>query len=391
MDIAEITSLRKTGADALRRGDARAARDSFQRLADAGQADVNIWVALAGACGRLGDLAMAHAAADKALALDARNLRGLIVKADLLAHQNDIRGALAFYMVAVQSSPPLNELTADLRVEIQRADAMCRKHGRALESVLMDRLTKAGFGKRPSTARFAHSLDLVFGRRQIYFQAPRYYFFPGLPQIQFYDREAFPWLDKVEAATSDIREELLRVMDDPQAFTPYVESDPNQPPNPQDRMRDNPEWSAFYLWKNGEALTANVDRCPKTMQALSEVPFPRISNRSPSILFSMMRPGAHIPAHNGFVNTRLICHLPVIVPGGCYFRVGNEEREWSEGKAWVFDDTMEHEAWNRSDRPRVVLLFETWRPELSEEERELVRTMLEAMDEHGGVRTAWTA
>ena len=155
-------------------------------------------------------------------------------------------------------------------------------------------------------------------------------------------------------------------------------------------MLDNPEWSAFYLWKNGEPVAENVARCPKTMAALATVPFPQVPHRSPSILFSMMRPGAHIPPHNGFVNTRLICHLPVIVPGGCYFRVGNEEREWVEGKACVFDDTIEHEAWNRSDRTRVVLLFETWRPELTEEERTLVRAMFEAIDSQGGA-PAWSS
>jgi aspartyl/asparaginyl beta-hydroxylase (cupin superfamily) len=110
----------------------------------------------------------------------------------------------------------------------------------------------------------------------------------------------------------------------------------------------------------------------------------------PSILFSVLRPGAHIPAHNGFVNTRLICHLPLVVPPGCAFRVGNETREWVEGKAWLFDDTIEHEAWNRSGETRVVLLFEVWRPELGEEERRLVAAMFEAIDAQGGARAAWS-
>jgi aspartate beta-hydroxylase len=390
MDIAEITNLRKTGADALRRGDARAARDSFQRLADAGQADVNIWVALAGACGRLGEVAAAHSAADRALQLDATNLRALIVKADLFAHERDARAALAFYMTAVQAAPALNELTTDLRSDLQRAEAMCRMYGQQVEAQLMGRLEKAGYGVRASTARFAESLELLLGRRQIYFQAPRYYYFPGLPQVQFHDRDALPWLDDVEAATADIREELMQVLQDPQALQPYVKSDPKRPRNPDDRMADNPEWSAFYLWKDGQPVAENVARCPRTMAALSGVPFPRVNNRSPSILFSVLRPGAHIPAHNGFVNTRLICHLPLIVPPGCRFRVGNEVREWREGKAWAFDDTIEHEAWNPTDKPRAVLLFEFWRPELSQEERGLVTAMLEALDAQGGEQAAWS-
>jgi aspartyl/asparaginyl beta-hydroxylase (cupin superfamily) len=89
------------------------------------------------------------------------------------------------------------------------------------------------------------------------------------------------------------------------------------------------------------------------------------------------------------VNTRLICHLPLVVPGGCGFRVGNETREWVEGKAWAFDDTIEHEAWNSSDRTRVILLFEIWRPELTEAERGLVTSMFEAIDAAGVERPPW--
>jgi aspartyl/asparaginyl beta-hydroxylase (cupin superfamily) len=89
------------------------------------------------------------------------------------------------------------------------------------------------------------------------------------------------------------------------------------------------------------------------------------------------------------VNTRLICHLPLIVPGGCRLRVGNDTRALVEGKAWLFDDTMEHEAWNDSDRTRVILLFEIWRPELTEEERRLVSATFEAIDAHRGTTPAW--
>jgi aspartyl/asparaginyl beta-hydroxylase (cupin superfamily) len=56
----------------------------------------------------------------------------------------------------------------------------------------------------------------------------------------------------------------------------------------------------------------------------------------------------------------------------------------------VFDDTMEHEAWNLSDDVRVVLLFEIWRPELSHEERSLVRSMFAAIDQYQGPSSAWS-
>ena len=64
--------------------------------------------------------------------------------------------------------------------------------------------------------------------------------------------------------------------------------------------------------------------------------------------------------------------MPLIVPSDCTFRVGNETRVWEYGKAWVFDDTIEHEAANSSDRQRVILIFDIWNPALTEAERELV-------------------
>ena len=130
-------------------------------------------------------------------------------------------------------------------------------------------------------------------------------------------------------------------------------------------------------------MAENAARCPKTLDALADAPLARVPGRSPSILYSLLRPGARIPPHTGEVNTRLICHLPLIVPDPCSFRVGNDTRAPVEGRAWVFDDTIEHEAWNGSERTRVILLFEIWRPELTAAERALVSAMFEAIDAYG--------
>ena len=80
------------------------------------------------------------------------------------------------------------------------------------------------------------------------------------------------------------------------------------------------------------------------------------------------------------INTRLICHLPLVVPPGCGFRVGNETREWEPGKLLIFDDTIEHEAWNDSSEDRIILIFDVWRPELRDDERRAVTMMFEAID-----------
>jgi aspartyl/asparaginyl beta-hydroxylase (cupin superfamily) len=178
-------------------------------------------------------------------------------------------------------------------------------------------------------------------------------------------------------------------MKDGGAFSPYVTGDSNRPRKTQQGMLNNPDWSAFFLWKNGDVVADNAARCPETMRALRNAPLAVVPNRSPSVLFSLLRPGMHIPPHNGLVNTRLICHLPLIVPAGCTFRVGNDVRDWRQGKAWAFDDTIEHEAWNNSEETRVILLFDIWRPELTEEERSLVVGLFEAIDAHSGAKPQW--
>ena len=384
----DFATLRNDGVEALRRGDAPRARKSFERAIAAGGNDAGLFVGLAYACRAQGDPVATLAAAERALALEPGNLRALLIKADQLAASGDERGASAFYMAAVRGAPAEDRLPADLRAELARAADLCNRYAARFESFLRESIAARGI-VGATQGRFAESLDILTGRRSACLQRPRYYYFPGLAPIPFHDRADFPFLDELEAATLGIRDELRDVMAGGPAFEPYVRSDPSRPRREQAGMLDNPDWGAFYLWKDGELVADNAARCPRTMRALESVPLCRVTNRSPSVLFSLLRPGAHIPAHNGMVNTRLIGHLPLIVPPGCRFRVGNETREWVEGKAWLFDDTIEHEAWNGSEETRVILLFETWRPELSAEERALVDAMFAAIDAHSGQKPQW--
>jgi len=384
----DVRAVTQSGIDALNKGNPRTARESFERIVAAGKADAATYLGLAYACSGLNENAAALAAVDKVLAQEPRNLRALILKADRLAQIGDARAAASFYNFALQAAPPPDQLPNDLKSELSRAQAMCERYAAQFEAFLMERLGGGRPVDGPAT-RFGQSIDILLGKKKIYFQQPHTYFFPELPQIQFYDRNQFPCLDKVEAATPDIRAELMEIMKERSAFRPYIQGDPKRPRKEDSGMQDNLDWSAFYLCKDGEIVPANAARCPKTMEALADVPFSRVQNRSPAILFSLLRPGARIPPHSGLVNTRLICHLPLIVPPNCGFRVGNDSRVPVEGKAWLFDDTMEHEAWNDSNQPRVILLFEIWRPELTEEERGQVRSMFEAIDAYSGEKPAW--
>lgn len=379
----------RAGAEALNRGQPDRARTCFANAIACGPADASIWLGLAQACRSLKDEPGCAAAIDKALALEPRNIRALIMKADLLAEVGDSRAASSFYFGAVRLAPAGDQIPSDLAPDLRRAQKMCERYAAEYTTYLSERLATAGFDAVRSSRRFAQALDILSGRKRIYVQQPRYFYFPGLPQIQFHGRSGFPWLEDIERSTDDIRAELLEIMKDGGAFAPYLQGDPNRPHKDQDGMLNNPDWSACYLWKNGEVVLENAARCPRTLRALDNVPLARIPNRSPSILFSLLRPGAHIPPHNGLINTRLICHLPLIVPGECRFRVGNETLDWVEGRAWVFDDTIEHEAWNNSDRTRVILLFDIWQPELSSEEQGLLTALFGAIDSYSGRKPEW--
>ena len=186
----------------------------------------------------------------------------------------------------------------------------------------------------------------------------------------------------MEDRTPDIQAELRTVLAEDQAsFRPYIERGAGHLGG-QDHhhLLDNTDWSAFYLWKDGQKIEANCTRCPITTAALERVPLDFADGKCPSVLFSVLKPGAHIPPHNGMVNTRLICHLPLIVPGPAWLRVGSETHHWQEGRMVIFDDTIEHEAKNEADETRIVLLFDVWRPELSDQERREVATLLGAID-----------
>ncbi len=224
--------------------------------------------------------------------------------------------------------------------------------------------------------RFSESVDILTGRTPIYLQQPLKYYFPGLPQQAFYPREAFPWAAELEAQTSAIRAELLSVMQVEGQFAPYLENTADAPEQRTHRLVGSTDWSAFYLWKDGRRVDHNCALCPVTAAAIEKLPLDFLEGQAPSVLFSMLKPGAHIPVHHGLINTRLICHLPLLVPGPAWLRVGAKRHNWREGELVVFDDSFEHEAKNEASETRVVLLFDIWRPELTPAERDQVARLM---------------
>jgi len=326
--------------------------------------------------------------AERRLQIDPRDLRALIAKGDALEGLGDGRAAASFYSVALRGAGDGRNLPPDLLADLRRAQAATQAQAQRFQTHLNDSLQKVGFDAAVSSDRFALSLDLMAGRKQLYQQQPLFYLFPGLPQIQFQPRETLPWLAQVEQATADIRAELEALLEESSLFRPYVEKRADRPNGDTVGMVDNPDWSALFLWKDGVEQEL-AGRCPRTLEALEGLPLCRVPGRTPSILFSKLTPGARIPPHHGLINTRLICHLPLIAPPGSRFRVGNDIREWKEGQAWAFDDTIEHEARNDSALDRTILIFDVWKPELTEEERDLVSALFKSIDDYGAGGGAW--
>ena len=388
MSVRPPLQLLQSAVAAYRAGDWAAARVRLDEAISGGGADADALALLAACCVRLGDYRAAETAADRALVMNARSLRGALAKADVLATRGAHREASFYFNAFARLAGEAPSLPPDLAEGLQRARVAQERIAGGMQALIDAELEQAGYAVGRSDRRFTHALDILAGRKQPYLQQPQAFYYPELPNIQFYPREQFPWMDAVEAATDAITAELNAILEDRSAFTPYLKTQPGLPSQPDYPLIDSMDWSSCFLWKDGRE-TANAARCPRTMAALESAPLCRVKGRSPQIMFSQLKAGAHIQPHTGFVNTRLTCHLPLIVPPNCQFRVGNDIRSWERGKAWAFDDTIEHEAKNGSDRSRVVLIFDIWRPELSEEERLLVAALLEAIDAYSPQTAVW--
>ncbi len=380
----DLDRAARDALDALRQGDAHRARALFLRVTAAMPDEVGPWYGLARACLDIGDAAAMLAALDHVLRLEPTHISALCMKADHFAGLGDDRAAQAFYRAVVAHAPPPQYAPPAIQDLVRRAERQCAHYSQRYEAHLLGALSHAGFEAGASSRRFAQSVDLLLGKTHIFLQSPTAFYFPELPQRQFYEREEFSWIPALEAQTGAIRDELLDIVGDDLAFRPYVRSDGSRPPKEFGSLRDKPDWSAFYIIENGAIVPEAAARCPKALAAVESTPLCSARGCTPSVIFSLLRPGARIPPHTGHNNARLICHLPLIVPGGCALRVGNETRTWKPGETLIFDDTIEHEAWNDSSEIRVVLLFDVWRPELTLEERALVAATLTAVSDYGG-------
>jgi len=275
------------------------------------------------------------------------------------------------------STPP------GLRPLVERAVNNVRFTRRNLLCSLIEPLVQQ-FG-RDSLSRVEHCLRIYLKEAQPVYpdprQQPTFLFFPDLPPSPYLDLSLFPWIEELQTRTAEIRTELQALLPSSQGRERVFTTDELE----QENLRGldvPPSWNGYYFYRHGERREENCARCPHTIAALDALPLARVRDHAPEVLFSVFTPGTQLAPHRGVTNTRLVGHLPLIVPENCALSVGGEIHHWQEGRIVVFDDTYEHEAWNRSSRTRVVLIFDLWHPMLSEVEREAVAALVEGIGDY---------
>jgi aspartyl/asparaginyl beta-hydroxylase (cupin superfamily) len=324
------------------------------------------------------------AAIEKALELEPRHLSALLQKGQYLEQSGELRSAARTYQNVLACLPAGTEPPPAIRAALNHAkavvDADLASLTASMEQPLAAIREKHG---GPRQRRADMCLDTLLGKRKTFYSQPTWMYFPELPAIEFFERADVPWLDAVDSASEEIRAELMRVLvSDREGLQPYIDFPSTLPLDQWRDLNRSRRWSAYYLWNQGTADAGHLARCPATARVLERVPRPMIESRAPTAFFSILEPKTKIPPHTGVTNTRMTVHLPLIIPEGCAFRVGSTTREWVPGQAWVFDDTIEHEAWNDSDTPRAILIFDIWNPLLTAAERDMIQTATELYVRH---------
>ena len=386
LDDGEAAAHNWLGAHALARSDATAAATHFDAACRREPGERSHWMNLAAAHRALDQAEPEQAALEAALAIDQTDLLALVRIAELHERRGEDRRAAERWTAVLAFSTGISNPSPEFAAILGHAGEFLGRQQRslaaALDGAMIAPLSAATTRDR---RRMQAAADAWLGRRPIYANQCEGLHYPFLPADEFYDRDHFPWLVELEAATATIATELAAILASPEvALTPYISLPPGVPANKWSGLDGSLDWGAFHLWKEGERFDDACARAPQTAAIVEALPMARIDGRAPNVFFSILKAGGHIPAHSGVTNVRSVIHLPLIVPDGCRFRVGGETREWTLGQAFAFDDTIEHEAWNPTPHDRAILIVDAWNPYLSAHEQAMIRDFYKAADGERG-------
>ncbi len=264
-----------------------------------------------------------------------------------------------------------------------KADEKTRQKSLLADTALRDFFSKLhidSLQKVGNPERIVSSLWVQTHNKPVYYKhenhRPWVFYAPDLPQIDVFDHPKDDWCKKLEAAHNDILGEYLEFMDMSKEKHPYVDKN-SMLGEKFNHLRGQDTWTAVHLYKDGKGQEC-IKYFPKTIAALKDAPLVYFFDKPMEVFFSVLKPKIHIPPHFGTANTRLTTHLPLIIPSDkCRIRVNNHIHYWKEGELFWFDDSWDHEAFNDSEEVRVVLIFEAWRPDMSEAEIKAVKQSFE--------------
>jgi len=387
--------LRIVALGALRRADPKRARELLERAAQITPHESAVLYHLARAREACGDPEAALAADAAAVRAEPAHALARLHLALGLERKGEPQRALAHFTRALKEAQASGHwLNAEstpsaLRPLVAHAVGVVRHGRRAYLDQLLNPLTEK-YG-RSALERVYAAIRIYCGEQQAIYpdarQRPTFFYIPGLPSAAYFDRRLFAWLPAYEALYSDIRRELEPLLETSTTRERVFHTGELEAAN----LRGSdvaPSWDGYYFYRHGERREQNCAACPVTARALDALPLIRIREHGPEVMFSVFTAGTHLLPHRGVTNARAVSHLPLIVPADCALSVGGEVHVWREGRTLVFDDTYEHEAWNRSDRVRVILIADVWNPHLDEVERAAIGDVIVAI---GGLRAALEA
>lgn len=388
-------ALRIAGLGALRRGDPGRGRMLLERAARLSPRDSTVHYQLARACEAHGDAEGALVADLAAVRLEPTYALARLHLALGLERKGETQQALAHFTRALKDAQVSGHwldaasTPAALQPLVEHAVQVVRRGRRAYLEQLLEPLT-AKYG-RGALERVRAGIRIFLGEEPASYpdprQRPTFFYIPGLPASAYFDRRLFAWLPDYEAHYRAIRQELESLPETHARRERVFHSGELEAAN----LRGSavaPSWDGYYFYRYGERRADNCAACPITAAALDALPLIRIREHGPEVLFSVFTAGTHLLPHRGVTNARAVSHLPLIVPADCALRVGGETHEWREGRVVVFDDTYEHEAWNRSEGVRVVLIADLWNPHLTEAERAAVADCISAIGDQRSLEQA---
>ena len=362
----------------------------LQSATQAPDAPAALWVELGKLHERLNDPAAAQSALERALKLAPHDYYAALHLGQALEARGEMAAARSAFFRAITHAQSagqwLDEAStlAALRPRVQHAMRVVEDGRRAvLDEIYAPLAARHGLA---AMARVRQCLDGVLGLRQDTppdpRQQPKYLYFPSIPSTAFFERRLFPWFEALEASTDAIEAELDAVLARRADIQPFL--DLSGEARREDYLAnaqnpDDPRWDAYFFYRHGERFDAHHREAPLTSAAIDATPLARIPGHAPEICYSMLTAGTHILPHHGDSNVRVVVHLPLKVPADCALHVSGEYHHWQRGRAMAFDDTYRHEAWNRGESLRVILLMDSWNPYLSPVEREAMAAVIAAL------------